>query len=90
MQSGKGKANAVREGFALARGEMLMILDGDLTVAPEDLPKFYEAVSAGRAEIANGSRLVYDLEPGAMQFANVVGNKVFSIVFSCFIRISGA
>jgi SAM-dependent methyltransferase len=82
VPSGRGKENAVREGFALAQGELLMILDGDLTVAPEDLPKFYDAVASGRAEIANGSRLVYDLEPGSMQFLNIIGNKLFSIIFS--------
>ncbi len=82
IQSGTGKANAVREGFDLASGDLLMILDGDLTVAPEVLPNFYEAVASGRAELANGSRLVYDLEAGAMQFLNILGNKFFSAIFS--------
>ena len=40
-QSGKGKGDAVRLGFAEAKGGVLMILDADLTVAPEDLPRFY-------------------------------------------------
>jgi glycosyltransferase involved in cell wall biosynthesis len=85
VQTGKGKGNAVREGFERASGDMLMILDADLTVAPEDLPKFYEVIATGHAEIANGSRLVYDIEPGAMQFLNVVGNKLFSVIFSYLI-----
>ena len=55
-----------------------MILDADLTVAPEDLPKFYDALVEGRAELVNGSRLVYDLQPGAMRFLNILGNKFFS------------
>jgi SAM-dependent methyltransferase len=81
-QTGTGKADAVRLGFERASGEVLMVLDGDLTVAPEDLPKFYDAIADGRAELANGSRLVYDLEPGAMRFLNLVANKLFSLVFS--------
>jgi SAM-dependent methyltransferase len=80
-QSGRGKGNAVREGFAAARNEVLMILDGDLSVRPEDLVKFYRVCAEGRAELVNGSRLVYDVEPGAMRFANMVGNKTFGLLF---------
>ncbi|HEX5246668.1 MAG TPA: glycosyltransferase [Gaiellaceae bacterium] len=81
VQSGKGKGDAVRAGFAAARNEVLVILDGDLSVAPEDLPKFYRALAEGRGELINGSRLVYDVEPGAMRFLNMLGNKIFSRLF---------
>ena len=81
-QSGKGKGNAVRDGFALAEGELLMILDADLTMPPEELPKFYEALVSGRCDFANGSRLVYPMEGNAMQFLNLCANKAFSILFS--------
>jgi SAM-dependent methyltransferase len=80
-QPGRGKGDAVRAGFARARHEVLMILDGDLSVRPEDLPKFYRAVADGRGELINGSRLVYDVEPGAMRFLNMLGNKTFSRLF---------
>ena len=80
-QPGKGKGDAVRTGFAAAKHDVLMILDGDLSVRPEDLPKFYGALTAGRGELINGSRLVYDVEPGAMQFLNAIGNRVFSRLF---------
>jgi ubiquinone/menaquinone biosynthesis C-methylase UbiE len=82
VQSGIGKANAVREGFAQATGDILMILDADLTVAPEDLPKFYHAIAANRGEFVNGSRLVYPMEKQAMRFLNLLGNKFFSIMFT--------
>ncbi len=81
-QTGKGKGDAVRRGFAEARGDVLMILDADLTVSPVDLPSFYEALGAGHGELINGSRLVYGLEPGSMRFLNVVGNKLFSVVYT--------
>jgi len=77
-QPGKGKGDAVRAGFAAARNDVLMILDADLSVNPEDLPKFYDACVTGRAELVNGSRLVYDMEPGAMRFLNMIGNQTFS------------
>ena len=81
-QTGKGKGDAVRLGFAEATGEVLMILDADLTVPPEDLPRFYEAWRTGRAEFVNGVRLVYPMEDQAMRFFNLIGNKFFSQAFS--------
>jgi glycosyltransferase involved in cell wall biosynthesis len=81
-QSGTGKGDAVRLGFARARGEMLMILDADLTVPPEDLPRFYEALCSGKGELVNGVRLVYPMEKQAMRFLNLLGNKFFSLAFS--------
>jgi SAM-dependent methyltransferase len=82
QQSGKGKGNAVRDGFAVANGELFMILDADLTMPPEELPKFYDAVVSGRCEFANGSRMVYPMDDNAMRFLNLCGNKAFSILFS--------
>lgn len=82
QQTGRGKGNAVREGFAIATGDILMILDADLTMPPEDLPKFYEAIASGKAEFANGCRLVYPMEKQAMQFFNLCANKFFGMAFS--------
>lgn len=82
QQTGKGKADAVRLGYAKATGEVLMILDADLTVRPEDLPRFYEALVSGRGEFINGVRLVYPMQEQAMRFLNLLGNKFFSIAFS--------
>jgi SAM-dependent methyltransferase len=81
-QTGMGKGDAVRLGFARASGDILMILDADLTVPPEDLPRFYEALRSGRAEFVNGVRLVYPLEDEAMRLLNLAGNKFFSLAFS--------
>jgi SAM-dependent methyltransferase len=80
-QPGKGKGDAVRAGFEAAKHDLLMILDGDLSVRPEDLPKFCDAAVSGHGELINGSRLVYDIEPGAMRFLNVIGNRLFSLLF---------
>ncbi len=81
-QKSKGKAGAVREAFAVATGEVLMILDADLTMPPEQLPKFYEALRSGQGEFVNGVRLVYPMEQQAMQFLNMVANKFFGFAFS--------
>ena len=81
-QAGSGKGDAVRLGFSRATGAVLMILDADLTVPPEDLPRFYEALRTGKGEFVNGVRLVYPLEGEAMRFWNLVANKFFGHAFS--------
>ncbi|HZL30469.1 MAG TPA: glycosyltransferase [Pseudolabrys sp.] len=82
QQSGKGKGDAVRKGFAEASKDVLMILDADLTMPPEDLPKYYDALSSGKGEFINGSRLVYPNEKQAMQFLNYIANHLFARLFS--------
>jgi SAM-dependent methyltransferase len=81
-QTGNGKGDAVRLGFGKAKGEVLMILDADLTVPPEDLPRFYESLVSGKANLINGVRLVYPMEEEAMRLFNFIGNKFFSFAFS--------
>ena len=81
-QPGIGKADAIRLGFEKATGDILMILDADLTVPPEDLPRFYDAIASGKGEFINGVRLVYPMEKEAMRTLNFIGNKLFSMTFS--------
>ena len=81
-QSGKGKGNAVREAFEMASGDILMILDADLTMPPEELPKFYDALRFNKGDFINGCRLVYTMDKNAMRFLNLLGNKFFGIFFS--------
>lgn len=81
-QTGKGKGNAVREAFAAASCDILMILDADLTTPPEDMPKFYEALRNNKGEFINGCRLVYPMEKEAMRFLNFLANKFFGWFFS--------
>ena len=72
----------MRKGFAEASGDVLMILDADLTMPPEDLPKYYDALATGKGEFINGSRLVYPMENQAMQFLNHIANHMFARLFS--------
>jgi SAM-dependent methyltransferase len=81
-QPGKGKADAVRLGFEKASGDILIILDADLTVRPEELPRFYQALVDGKGDFINGVRLVYPMQEQAMRFLNLLGNKFFSLAFS--------
>ncbi len=81
-QPGKGKGDAVRFGFEQARGDVLLILDSDMGVAPGDVPKFVSALARGKCEMVNGSRMVYPMEGRAMRFLNLLANKSFAILFS--------
>src|SRR5262249_41157568 len=80
--TGKGKGNAVREGFDAATGDILMILDADLTTPAEELPKFFDVLTSGASDFANGVRLVYPMQQKAMRFLNMCANKFFSIAFT--------
>ena len=82
IQTGKGKGDVVRMGYAAATGDILMILDADLTVPAEDLPRFYRALVQNKAEFLNGSRLVYPMEDEAMRVLNLIANKFFALAFS--------
>ena len=85
-QDGKGKGDAVRKACAAATGDILMILDADLTMPPEALPKFYNAITSGKAEMINGSRLVYPMEDEAMRPLNFIANRFFARVFSYLVN----
>ncbi len=81
-QTGKGKGDAVRLGYQNASGDIFMILDADMTVPPEDLTRFYDAIMSGDGEFINGVRLIYPMEKEAMRYLNLLGNKFFSLAFS--------
>ena len=81
-QPGRGKGDAVRAGFSVATGDILMILDADLTVRPEDLAKFYREIESGRGEFINGTRLIYPMKDEAMRLLNYIANRIFAVIFS--------
>ncbi|HWV54425.1 glycosyltransferase [Pseudorhodoplanes sp.] len=85
-QDGRGKGDAVRKAFANATGDVLMILDADLTMPPEALPKFYSAIVSGKADFVNGTRLVYPMENQAMRPLNFIANRFFAGVFSYLVN----
>jgi len=85
-QDGKGKWDAVKKGFSIATGELLIILDADMTVPPEDMPRFYNVFAEGRGDFVNGSRRIYPMEKGAMRFLNTWGNRFFAIALSIILR----
>jgi SAM-dependent methyltransferase len=85
-QDGKGKGDAVRKGFAAATGDVLMILDADLTMPPESLPKYHAVIETGKADFVNGTRLVYPMEDEAMRPLNFIANRFFAYLFSYLVN----
>jgi glycosyltransferase involved in cell wall biosynthesis len=85
-QDGKGKGDAVRKGFAAATGDVLMILDADLTMPPEMLPKYHAVIESGKAEFVNGTRLIYPMEHEAMRPLNLIANRCFAYLFSYLVN----
>jgi SAM-dependent methyltransferase len=85
-QDGKGKGDAVRKGFAAATGDVLMILDADLTMPPEALPKYHMVIETGKAEFVNGTRLIYPMEHEAMRPLNLIANRCFAYLFSYLVN----
>ncbi len=85
-QDGKGKGDAVRKGFAAATGDVLMILDADLTMPPEALPKYHAVIESGKADFVNGTRLVYPMENEAMRPLNFIANRCFAYLFSYLVN----
>lgn len=85
-QDGKGKGDAVRKGFAAAKHDVLMILDADLTMPPEVLPKYHAVIESGKAEFVNGTRLVYPMEHEAMRPLNFIANRCFAYLFSYLVN----
>lgn len=84
-QPGRGKADALHAGCAAASGSIIVTLDADLTVPPEYLPRFVNALCSGKGEFVNGVRLVYPMEGQSMRFANMVANKLFGMLLSWLI-----
>ena len=85
QQKGIGKGDAVRMGFDMATGDMLLIYDADMTVPPEEVERFYRVLRDGRCDFVNGSRLVYPVQKGAMRVLNLIGNKFFSFALSAIL-----
>jgi SAM-dependent methyltransferase len=85
-QDGKGKGDAVRKGFAAAKNDVLMILDADLTMPPEALPKYHAVIESGKAEFVNGTRLIYPMENEAMRPLNLIANRFFAYLFSYLVN----
>lgn len=82
----KGKAGAVELGFMKSKGQILMILDADLSTPAKYLKDFYEAITSGKGDFINGSRFVHPKEKGAMKYFNHLGNKFFAFVFSFILK----
>jgi len=80
-----GKAEAVVKGFDMARGDICIIYDADMTVSSDEIKKIYEAAKTDSDIFINCSRFVYPMEKGAMRGFNYLGNKIFALIIGTLV-----
>ncbi len=78
-QQGKGKGSALRTGFNNATGDIIVMLDADGSMSPEEIPAYVGALMAG-ADFAKGSRFVHGGGTDDMEFHRYWGNQFFVIL----------
>ncbi len=77
VQSGRGKGDAFRTGFAAVTGNLVVMLDADGSADPAEIPRFVEALEAG-ADFAKGSRYLPGGGSTDITGLRSMGNKVLS------------
>jgi glycosyltransferase involved in cell wall biosynthesis len=76
----QGKGAALRTGFSLARGRVVVVQDADLEYDPAEIPALIQPILAGHADVVYGSRLIGGRPQRVHLFWHKVGNKALSLV----------
>src|SRR4051795_5345635 len=72
----RGYGSAYQAGFAVARGDYIVMIDADLTYDFDEIPRFVEELDRG-AQLVMGNRM-QNIQPGAMSFVSRIGNPILS------------
>jgi hypothetical protein len=80
--SDRGKGDAELAELAAAASDVLTALEADPTTPHEELPKVYEVIASGKAELADGVSLIYPTSQRAMQFLYLRAKNSFGLIFS--------
>lgn len=70
----RGYGRAYMTGFKAAKGQYIVMMDGDYTYRTEDIPRLIKEMEKTKADMVLGSRFRGSMEKGAMPFVNLVGN----------------
>jgi glycosyltransferase involved in cell wall biosynthesis len=85
FQNGRGKGNALACGFAAASGDIIVMLDGDASNDPGEIPRFVEALLRGH-DFAKGSRYKLGGSSSDITPIRALGNRVLGLAVNVLFR----
>lgn len=77
-QKGRGKGSAMRESVDHTDAEIIVFLDGDGTYSASDLHRMIKPIIDDEADMVVGSRVLGEMEKGAITTFNMIGNSLFN------------
>src|SRR6185437_9771501 len=77
-QKNAGKTEALKTGFAMTRGDIVIIQDADLEYDSDEIPEVIKPILQGHADVVYGSRFLVRKATRVLYFYHFVANKVLT------------
>jgi glycosyltransferase involved in cell wall biosynthesis len=83
-----GKSKALKTGFALTTGSVVVVQDADLEYDPSELPDLVRPILDGMADVVYGSRFLVRRASRVLYFYHYLGNKLITFISNLFTNIN--